>query len=197
MTHIVLSIHEQKSTQLLHRIVRPLVCPRWYQPCVTRERCWLASPRSRTGLLLLLLVKRKETTPSHLHDLETDTGDVTNSVATTPKTGDQHFVIFINEVKATVIGNKGSNLLAVLDELDPRTFPDGGVGLLRFNTDLLHDDTLCVRRAPKGVALVAGTNVRLLVVLVGPSLGASAVHQLAPRTDSTWFSHYWWVGANK
>lgn len=47
----------------------------------------------RTGLLLLLLEEGSETDTSDLHDLETDTGDITLRLTLATETGDEHLVV--------------------------------------------------------------------------------------------------------
>ena len=89
--------------------------------------------------------------------LETDSWNISDSVASPTKSSDQNLIlqtyikkyqetwsatptrmyftwssklqlrktyIFLDVVEATVVWHKSSNLLAVLDQLDPRTLPD-------------------------------------------------------------------------
>jgi hypothetical protein len=88
----------------------------------------------RSGLLLLFLVQSKERDAGNLDDLEADTRNITNSTALTTETSDQDFVVFIDVVKTTVIGDESGNLLAVLDELNTDTLTNGRVRLLGFDT---------------------------------------------------------------
>jgi len=52
----------------------------------------------------------------------------------TTESGDQDLVVFFDESQATVVGDESGDLLAVFDELNPDTLPDGRVRLLSFYT---------------------------------------------------------------
>lgn len=81
------------------------------------------------------------------------------------ETGNQDFVVLINEVQATVVGDEGGDLLAVLDQLNTDTLADGRVGLLGLNAELLQDDALDVRGPTEGISIKAISEVSLLVIL--------------------------------
>ena len=92
-----------------------------------------------------LLLAAEEGVEGHvgdLADLESDSGNVTNSVTLTSETADQHLIVLLDKVQATVIGDEGGDLLAVLDQLHTNALPDGRVGLLSLNTNLLEDNSL-------------------------------------------------------
>ena len=63
-------------------------------------------------------------------------------------------------------GDESRDFLSVLDELYTHALPDGRVGLLGLNADLLQDDALCVGRASSRGGLVDVTEGALLVRLV-------------------------------
>ena len=90
----------------------------------------------RAGPLLLAGEEGVQGHVGHLHDLEPNSGDITDGVALTTETGDEDLVVLLHEVEATVPGDEGRDLLAVLDELDTDALADGGVGLLGLNTNL-------------------------------------------------------------
>ncbi len=46
------------------------------------------------------------------------------------ETGDEHLVVFVDVVEATVAGDEGGDLLAILDQLDAAALADGRVRLL-------------------------------------------------------------------
>ena len=85
-----------------------------------------------------LLLSAEEGVEGHvgdLADLESDTGNVTNSVTLTSESTDQDLVILLNKVQATVIGDKSCDLLAVLDQLHTNALSMDGKGGL--STDQL------------------------------------------------------------
>lgn len=59
----------------------------------------------RTGLLLLLLPQGEQTDTRNLDDLESHTGDITLGLALTTETSQEHLVVLVHEVQATVVGN--------------------------------------------------------------------------------------------
>jgi len=101
----------------------------------------------RPWLFLLLLPKGKKAHSGYLHDLESYTRNITLSLATTTETGNQDFVVLVDEVQATIVGHEGSDLFAVLDQLDTNAFPDSRVWLLGLDSDLLENDALSMRRS--------------------------------------------------
>ncbi len=60
---------------------------------------------SSTRLLLLLLPQRHQTHTRNLDHLESHTGDITLGLALATETGEEHFVVLVYEVQATVIGD--------------------------------------------------------------------------------------------
>lgn len=62
------------------------------------------------------------------------TRNITDGMTLTTESGDQDLVVFFDESQATVVRDESGDLLAVLDELNPDTLPDGRVRLLSFYT---------------------------------------------------------------
>jgi hypothetical protein len=61
--------------------------------------------RLRTRLLLLLLPQGRQTDTGNLDDLETHTRNITLGLALTTETGEENFVVLVNEVETTVVGD--------------------------------------------------------------------------------------------
>ena len=64
------------------------------------------------------------------------TWNVSHSVALSSKTSNQYFIIFFNEVETAIVGNKRSDLLPILDQLNTNALSDGRVRLLSLNTSV-------------------------------------------------------------
>ena len=52
---------------------------------------------------LLLLPEGEQANTRHLHDLKPHTGNITLGLATTTEARDEHLVVFVDEVQATII----------------------------------------------------------------------------------------------
>ena len=85
-------------------------------------------------LLLLLAEQSEQRGLGHADHLETDSRNITDGVTGTTETGNQHLVVLIHVVQATITRHEGSDLLAVLDELHTNALTNGRVGLLGLHT---------------------------------------------------------------
>lgn len=132
----------------------------------------------RSRLLLLFLEQSKKRATGDLDNLETNPGNITDGMTASTETGKQDFVVLVNEVQATVIGDESSDLLAVLNQLNSNTLTGGRVGLLSTDTHSLDDDTLGVRSTHERLNELSAV-VSLLVVLIGPLGFTSTVTQLS------------------
>ena len=146
----------------------------------------------RTRLLLLVLEQSEQRHAGHLHHLETHSGNITDGVSFTSESCNEHLVVLVDKVEATVVRHERRDLLSVLDELHTRALTDSGVRLLRLDANLLQHDTLGVRASGERLG-VLGTEVRLFVVLVGPELDTPVRSQLARRSYSSRLSHFWCI----
>jgi len=130
-----------------------------------------------TTAYLLLSEESVERHTGNLDDLEANTRDITNGVTLTTETSDENFIVFIGEVQATIARDEGSDLLAVLDELNTHALTDSRVRLLGLDADLCQDDTLGVGATSERL-LPLRTQVRLVEILVGPALFTAVNAQL-------------------
>ena len=107
-------------------------------------------------LLLLLAEQSEKRGLGHADHLETDSRNITHSVTRTTETGNQHLVVLVHVVQATIARNEGSDLLAVLDELHTDALSNGRVGLLGLHTAIIHEI--------KGIAYTFSRTIPLAMV---------------------------------
>ena len=67
---------------------------------------------------------------------KTLTRNISHSMPLSTEPCDQHFIVFLDEVETAVVGDKGSDLLPVLDQLHTDTLADSGVRLLGLDTSV-------------------------------------------------------------
>ena len=85
-------------------------------------------------LLLLSAEQSKERRLRDAHHLETDSRNISDGVTRTTESSNQHLVVLIHKVQATIARNEGSDLLSVLDQLHTHALTNGRVGLLGLHS---------------------------------------------------------------
>ena len=95
--------------------------------------------------------KGQQGSASDLLNLESHTWNITDGVTLTTETGNEHFVVLIDEGESTVTGDVRSNSLVVLFKLHSDALTNGGVGLLGFDSNLLNNNASGLRRASEGL----------------------------------------------
>ena len=98
------------------------------------------------------------------------------------ESGDEHLVVLVAELHATIFWHVGSDSLVVLFELHSHALTHGGVGLLGLNTNLVDNDASGVGGAGEGL-LPLGNLMRRLVLLVGPPVISQLEYHLRPLTS--------------
>src|SRR5205823_6160237 len=106
------------------------------------------SKRLPHGLLFPASDELVEAHAVHLDDLVPNARDVpVRSAHAAADAFDQDLVVFVDEVDRAVADRERGDLTSVLHELNLDALTQGGVGLLRLDSDLLEDDPLRLRRS--------------------------------------------------
>ena len=92
-------------------------------------------------LLLLSLPESSEATSSDFNNLKSDSWKITHSVTRSTETGNEDFVVLINERHTSILWDVGCDSLVVLLKLDSNALSNSRVWLLSFNCDLLDDNS--------------------------------------------------------
>ena len=154
------------------------------------SRCYITVQYSKHDLLSMSWFldfphpKSQETATSGLDNLESDTRKISLSVTRSTETGNEHFVILIDETHTSVSWHVGSDLFVVLSQLNSHTLSDGRVRLLSFNSDLFDDDACSMGSLCKGFFPLRNTTF-FLVSEIGPQLESSVHSELATSINSS------------
>jgi hypothetical protein len=130
--------------------------------------------------------KSVETSVGDLHNLKTDTGQITDSLALATETSDEDLVILINEGQTTILGHEAGNTLVVLLELNTDALTDSRVGLLGFDTDLFDNDTGSVGASLERLAPLGGLMGKF-IFFIGPAIESAFDAELATSIDTSRF----------
>ena len=84
------------------------------------------------------------------------------------KSSNQNFITFLNKIQTTIVGDEGCDFLAILDQLDPGTLPDGGIRLCGLNAYFFQHNSLCMGSTSKRVGLQGCAQVAYLSLSLRP-----------------------------
>ena len=98
------------------------------------------------------------------------------------KSSNEHFVVLVTELHATVLWHVRSDSLVVLFELHSDAFTYGRVRLFGFNTNFVDDDSSGVGGSGEGL-LPLSNLMCCLVLLVSPSGINELENDLRPLTS--------------
>uniref|UniRef100_A0A4X2KWW1 Uncharacterized protein n=1 Tax=Vombatus ursinus TaxID=29139 RepID=A0A4X2KWW1_VOMUR len=123
------------------------------------------------------------------YNLEPDSRNITNSMTFSTKSSNQNFIIFLIKVQAAIIGNKGSDFFAVLNQLGSHTLPDGRIRLVGFHTKFFQDNLFYMRCSPKWVGLQGSAQISFLLLFVMPLLVSPVASELSSSTKTMALTH--------
>uniref|UniRef100_A0A3Q3KEY1 Uncharacterized protein n=1 Tax=Monopterus albus TaxID=43700 RepID=A0A3Q3KEY1_MONAL len=117
----------------------------------------------------------------HFDHFKTNSRNVTNGMTFTPKACHQDFIVLLQDRKQK--REKICDLLAVLDELNSHTLPDGRIGLLSLHTSAEGRSTALFR-----VSLQGSAQMGLLILFIMPFLLTAVITELPGCTQTTTLS---------
>ena len=128
----------------------------------------------------------KEGSIGDLHDLESDSWNISNSMSWSSESRDEYFIIIIDESQGPILRDESSNFLVVLSKLDSDALSDGGVRLFGLDGDFLNNNSWSLggvleRKLPDV------PEMSFLVFKIGPSVQSSGVSELSGGSNTSWF----------
>uniref|UniRef100_A0A8C8XFP7 Uncharacterized protein n=1 Tax=Panthera leo TaxID=9689 RepID=A0A8C8XFP7_PANLE len=91
--------------------------------------------------------------PGCFDNVRAKSRNVTDRVTFVTKSTNRNIIIFLRKIQTTIIGHKGCDFLAILNQLDPVTLPDGRIWLFGFSPYFFQHNFLCVGSTSKSIGL--------------------------------------------